>query len=75
MGMVKMRDGWLRAGEDRTMTALYNERPTWLTRHHGRLDRAVLDAYGWPSDIADDDLLRQLLELNAERASEGVLGA
>lgn len=29
----------------RTLTNLYNERPTWLRLAHGRLDRAVLAAY------------------------------
>jgi hypothetical protein len=31
--------------------------PTWLRLAHERLDRAVLDAYGWPADITDDELL------------------
>jgi len=40
-----------RAGEDerlkkRTLTNLYNERPTWLRLAHRRLDEAVLAAYG-----------------------------
>ncbi len=30
----------------RTLTNLYNERPTWLQLAHKRLDEAVLDAYG-----------------------------
>jgi hypothetical protein len=28
----------------------------------------VLDAYGWPHDLSDDDLLARLLTLNLERA-------
>jgi hypothetical protein len=35
---------------------------------HRRLDRAVLDAYGWPHDLSDDDLLARLLALNLARA-------
>jgi len=31
----------------------------------------VLDAYGWPHDLGDDDLLARLLALNAERAAAG----
>ncbi len=31
---------------------------------HRRLDEAVFDAYGWPPDISDDDLLARLLERN-----------
>jgi hypothetical protein len=28
----------------------------------------VLDAYGWPHDLSDDDILARLLALNLERA-------
>ncbi|HEY0840304.1 MAG TPA: hypothetical protein VGD74_08960 [Vulgatibacter sp.] len=41
-----------------------------LMRLHDELDRAVLDAYGWPHDIDDDELLARLVDLNAERAEE-----
>ena len=53
----------------RTLTNLYNARPTWLDLAHKALDRAVLDAYGWPHDIADDEILARLLALNLERAA------
>lgn len=43
----------------RTLTNLYNERPTWLRLAHEKLDRAVLSAYasvdpkgGWDEDWA-----------------------
>ncbi len=55
--------------KDRTLTSLYNQRPTWLDLAHKRLDRAVLDAYGWPHEIADEELLARLLALNLERAA------
>ena len=32
----------------RTLTNLYNERPTWLANAHRDLDEAVAAAYGWP---------------------------
>lgn len=35
----------------RTMTNLYNERPTWLVNAHRELDAAVAAAYVWPEDI------------------------
>jgi hypothetical protein len=41
-----------------------------LRRLHDDLDRAVLAAYGWPTDICDDDLLIRLVDLNRERAEE-----
>ncbi len=54
----------------RTRTNLYNQRPTWLENAHARLDRAVFAAYGWPSDLSDEEVLQNLLTLNLER-SEG----
>jgi hypothetical protein len=67
--LVELRDGWLKARPDRTLTGLYNEDPTWLHHAHVELDRAVLDAYGWPEDVGEDELLRRLLELNQARSS------
>lgn len=55
----------------RTLTNLYNMRPQWLADAHRDLDAAVAAAYGWPADIAEDDALAKLLELNLARASDG----
>ena len=56
----------------RTLTNLYNQRPTWLANAHARLDAAVFAVYGWPEDVADEDILKNLLALNLERsASQG----
>jgi hypothetical protein len=70
----RLRTGWLdppgmSAGDlsTRTLTNLYNLRPTWLAQAHERLDAAVLDAYGWPVNLEDDELRERLLELNLER--------
>ena len=52
----------------RTLTNLYNSPPTWLRQAHERLDCAVHTAYGWPHPLADDDVLRRLLELNLARS-------
>jgi hypothetical protein len=54
----------------RTLTNLYNERPTWLDLAHKRLDEAVFAAYGWPANLSDDDLLARLLALNLERSGK-----
>lgn len=54
----------------RTLTNLYNARPNWLDLAHKRLDQAVFAAYGWPTDIADEEILARLLALNLERAGE-----
>ena len=52
----------------RTLTNLYNVRPQWLADAHASLDAAVATAYGWSSDIADDDALGMLLALNLTRS-------
>jgi hypothetical protein len=52
----------------RTLTNLYNERPTWLDLAHRKLDEAVFAAYGWPPDLPDEAILEKLLALNLERA-------
>ena len=55
----------------RTLTNLYNERPTWLDHAHRDLDAAVAAAYGWTdwgNGLADDVILERLFKLNQERA-------
>ena len=52
----------------RTLTNLYNERPTWLDLAHQKLDEAVFAAYGWPLDLGDGQILEHLLALNLVRA-------
>ena len=42
----------------RTLTNLYNQRPSWLA-----------NAYGWPSDLPDAEALQRLLALNLKRAA------
>jgi hypothetical protein len=41
-----------------------------LKQIHDDLDAAVFDAYGWPHDLGDDDILLRLVELNRERGEE-----
>ncbi len=54
----------------RTLTNLYNERPTWLDLAHRKLDEAVFAAYGWDPGLSDEEILEKLLALNLERAGE-----
>jgi hypothetical protein len=53
----------------RTLTNLYNERPTWLDLAHKKLDEAVFAAYSWQSGMSDEHLLGALLALNLDRAT------
>jgi type II restriction/modification system DNA methylase subunit YeeA len=59
----------------RTLTNLYNQRPTWLQNAHAALDEAVAKAYGWGDDwragvLTDDEILARLFKLNQERADK-----
>jgi len=75
----ELRENWLNpegaSGDElkkRTLTNLYNTRPTWLANAHAALDRAVWAAYGWEDDPAmttDEQILERLLALNLERAA------
>ena len=73
----KLRNNWLNPpegslGEDelklRTLTNLYNQRPTWLDNAHRKLDEAVFAAYGWPATLTREEVLERLLALNQARA-------
>ena len=55
--------------KNRTLTTLSNQRPQWLANAHATLDAAVAATYGWPTDISDEDALRELLELNLARSA------
>jgi type II restriction/modification system DNA methylase subunit YeeA len=75
--LVELRDAWLNPSglsekelQRRTLTNLYNERPDWLDAAHKQLDAAVFDAYGWPHELSDDEILARLLTLNLERAGQ-----
>ncbi|MDP9476582.1 MAG: class I SAM-dependent DNA methyltransferase [Actinomycetota bacterium] len=74
--LVGQRDRWLNPEDlpqdelkKRTLTNLYNDRPSWLELAHAALDRAVYAAYGWPEEIGDEEILKNLLALNLERSS------
>ncbi len=53
----------------RTLTNLYNERPTWLDLAHRKLDEAVFAAYAWNLGMTDEEILAKLLELNLRRSA------
>ena len=53
-----------KALKKRTLTNLYNARPQWLADAHEALDAAVAAAYGWSSDISEDETLQRLMRLN-----------
>ena len=75
----QLRQTWLNPPEDsiapselkkRTLTNLYNQRPTWLANAHRKLDEAVFAAYGWPESpdaLSDAEIVKRLLALNLQR--------
>ena len=48
----------------RTLTNLYNIRPQWLADACAALDAAVAQAYGWDTDVSEEEALGKLLEMN-----------
>ena len=72
----ELREGWLNPSgatdaelKKRTLTNLYNQRPTWLANAHAALDAAVAAAYAWPANLPTPETLERLLALNLERAA------
>jgi hypothetical protein len=45
-----------------------------LKELHDQIDAATADAYGWPCDLTDEQILERLVALNAERAREEAAG-
>jgi hypothetical protein len=41
---------------------------------HDQIDAAVFDAYGWPRDLSDEEILACLVELNKEHRAEEARG-
>lgn len=41
---------------------------------HQQIDAAVADAYGWPHDLPESEILNRLVRLNHERAAEEAAG-
>jgi hypothetical protein len=63
----------LRSGEEFTdKDRDYNDRAlvSTLQQIHDQLDAAVLAAYGWPPHLTTDQILENLVALNAQRAEE-----
>ena len=54
----------------RTLTNLYNARPTWLNNAHQTLDHAVAAAYNWPPNLDNNAILNRLLTLNLQRSEQ-----
>jgi len=45
-----------------------------LKKLHDELDVAVAEAYGWPTNLSEEEILQRLVALNKERAAEEARG-
>jgi len=47
---------------------------TLIRQHHDVIDALVAEAYGWPADLSDEEVLARLVALNKKRAAEEAKG-
>jgi hypothetical protein len=70
--LEKLRVGEKIEGKDKD---IYDQGLIGILRDlHDRIDAAVADAYGWPVDLRDEEILLRLVALNKERAEEEARG-
>ncbi|WP_245227247.1 type IIL restriction-modification enzyme MmeI [Parasedimentitalea maritima] len=70
--LEKLRAGEAIEGKDKE---IYDQGLINILRDlHDQIDAAVADAYGWPADLSDEEILFRLVALNKERAEEEAKG-
>ncbi len=70
--LEKLRAGEVIEGKDKQV---YDEGLIGLLKDiHDRIDAAVAEAYGWPADLSENDILTNLVALNRERGEEEARG-
>ena len=70
--LEKLRAGDMIEGKDKD---IYDQGLIGILRDlHDQIDAAVADAYGWPVDLSDEDILLRLVALNKKRAEEEARG-
>lgn len=70
--LEKLRAGQAIEGKDKE---IYEQGLIGILRDlHDQIDSATADAYGWPVDLSDEDILFRLVALNKERAEEEARG-
>lgn len=47
---------------------------TLIRQHHDRIDALVAEAYGWPADLPEEEILNRLVALNRVRTAEETKG-
>ncbi|MEJ8476518.1 type IIL restriction-modification enzyme MmeI [Roseibium algae] len=70
--LEKLRAGEAIEGKDKE---IYDQGLIGILRDlHDQIDAAVADAYGWPVDLSDEEILMRLVDLNKTRAAEEASG-
>ena len=70
--LEKLRAGEAIKGKDRE---IYDQGLIAILKDlHDQIDAAVAEAYGWPVDLSDEEILLRLVTLNKERAEEEATG-
>lgn len=70
--LEKLRAGETIEGKDRE---IYDQGLIGILKDlHDQIDAAVAEAYGWPVDLSDEDILQHLVDLNRERHLEEIGG-
>ena len=70
--LEKLRAGETFQGKDRE---IYDQGLIGILKDlHDQIDAAVAEAYGWPVDLSDEDILFRLVALNKTRAEEEARG-
>jgi len=70
--LEKLRAGDTIEGNDKD---IYDQGLIGILRDlHDQIDAAVAEAYGWPVDLSDEDILLRLVALNKTRAEEEARG-
>ncbi|MDT0682305.1 DNA methyltransferase [Roseicyclus sp. F158] len=70
--LEKLRAGETIEGKDKRV---YEDGLIGLLKDiHDRIDAAVAEAYGWPTDLSENDILMNLVTLNRERVAEEARG-
>lgn len=69
--LEKLRSGTKPDALDEDQRSVFDDGLVLIMKElHDRLDIAVTEAYHWPADLSDDEILSRLVALNRERSEE-----
>lgn len=69
--LERIREGASRNDLDESEQRIFDDGLILILKEiHDRLDTAVAEAYDWPADLSEEEILARLVALNRERAAE-----